>query len=120
MEEQLPGMLLVIAGPLEPEALFQPRIRHPAEHRRERADLVPQVLGGRVAEVVPETRGDLRQDPELVAGVPWWIERLAHALDAPLAARDGPLCLAPGGGGREHHVRELRRRGEEDVLHDEE
>src|SRR2546430_5728108 len=100
MQEQLSRMLLVVTGPLEPEALLETRVGHPREHGREGPYLVPDLLRGRVAQVEPEPLGDLREDPQLVPRLARRIERLAHALDAPLAVRDRSLGLAPGGGGR--------------------
>ena len=46
-------------------------------------------------------------------------EGAADTLDPPLAVRDGALGLAPARRGGQHHVRELGRAGEEDVLDDE-
>src|SRR5207302_4374327 len=46
MEELLPGMLLVPAGPLDPPELFEPRVAHPGVYGRQSAQLVPDVHGG--------------------------------------------------------------------------
>ena len=120
MQEQLPRMLLVVTRPLQPSMLFEPPVAHAGEDRRKRAHLVPDLLSTRIAPVVTETSRDPAQDPELVARVARGIERLAHALDAALAAGDGALAFAPSGGRGENHVSELRGRREEDLLHHEE
>ena len=113
-----PGCFLVPAGPLQAD-LVQPPVAHARVHRRERPQLVPHLLGGRVAPVVAQPRGQLADDLDVVARLSRRVERAAHALDAPLAVRDGPFGLAPARRGGQHDVGELGGAGEEDVLHDE-
>ena len=88
-------------------------------HGAEAAELVPGLLGGRHAEIVPEAAGELAEDPDVVARLARRVERLPDALDAALAARDRALSLAPARRCGEHDVRELARPREEDVLDDE-
>ena len=56
---------------------------------------------------------------DVVARLARRLERLADALDAPLAVRDRALRLAPARRGGQHDVGELRGLRQEDVLHDE-
>ena len=111
-------MRLVPAWPLDPAQLLEAAVAHSGEGRGQHADLVPGVLGGRLAPVVAHAAGELEDDPEVVAGLARRLERLADALDAPLAVRDGALGLGPCGGGGQDDVGDLRGRGQEDVLDD--
>ena len=99
---------------------LEPVVAHPAVHRRERAQLVPDLLGRRVAPVVPQPACELTEDPGVVARLARRLERLAHALDASLAVRDGPVRLAPRRRARKHDVGHLCRSRHHDVLDDEE
>ena len=82
----MPGCDLVRAGPLEPAELLEARVAHARELRRERAHLVPHILGGRVPPVRSKSPRELGHDPDLVA-------RFARRLDrfAARAAR-GARC----------------------------
>ena len=88
-------------------------------HRRQRAHLVPDLLGARAAEVGAEPLRELVDDLDVVARLAGRVERLAHALDAPLARGDGAFRLRTSRRSREHDVGQLRGLREEDVLHDE-
>ncbi len=74
----------------------------------------------RLAPVVAQPARELGDDPHVVARLAGRIERLAHALHAPLAVRHGALGLAPRRGRREDDVGHLRGLRQDDVLHDEE
>ncbi len=113
-----PGVVLVEARPRDAAQLLEPGVAHARVHRRERAQLVPDVLGARVVPVVPEPLGEAADDLDVVAGVPGRVERLAHALHPPLAVRDGALGLAPARGRRQDDVGHLGGAGQEDVLDD--
>ena len=93
-------------------------VGHPRVHRGERPQLLPCVVRRDLAPVDAEPLRELDDDPDIVLGVAGRIEGLANPLDPPLAVRHGSLGLSPRGGGREHHVGELRRLRHEDVLHD--
>src|SRR5207245_3427357 len=97
--ELRPRVLLVPARPLDAAELLQTRIAHPRVHRRKRTDLVPDLLGRRVAPVVAQPAGQLGDDPDVVPGVARRAERLAATAHATLAGGHGSLCLAPGGRG---------------------
>ena len=120
VQELRPGMLLVQARPLQAAVLLEPGVAHPGVHRRERAELVPHVLGDRVGPVVPEPARELGEDPHVVARLAGRIECLAHALHATLAVRHRPLALAPRRGRGEDDVGHLGGLREHDVLDDEE
>ncbi len=64
---ELAGMRLVVAGPLETARLLQPGVRHPLVHGRQLAQLVPQLLGRRIAEVAAHAAGELAEDLDVVA-----------------------------------------------------
>ena len=113
-------MLLVGARPLEPAVLLEPGVAHPRVHRRERAQLVPHLLGDRLRPVVAEPARELGDDPHVVARLARRIERLADALHAPLAVRHRALALAPRRGRGEDDVGHLGGLRQDDVLHDEE
>ena len=66
-----------------------------------------------------EAAADVEDDLNVVAGVARRVQGLARALNAPLAVGDGAFALAPRGRAGQHHVGQLRRLGEEDVLHHE-
>jgi len=83
------------------------------------AQLVPHVLRTRGAEVDAEPLAELVDDLDVVARLAGRVERLAHALHAPLGARDRALGLGPARRRGQHDVRELCGLREEDVLHDE-
>ena len=87
--------------------------------RRERAQLVPDVLRARAAEVVAEPARELVDDLDVVARLARRVERLAHALHAALARGHRSLGLAERRRGGQHDVGELRRLRQEEVLHDE-
>ena len=120
VEEQLARVVLVVARPLQPTELLQPLVRHAGMDRRQRSDLVPGVLGGLPAELLAHPSGELRDDPQVVAGLAGRVERLADALDPPLGVRDGALRLGPGRGRGQDDVGELGGRGQEEVLDDHE
>ena len=63
----------------------------------------------------PSSHEDLEVGPRLARR----LERLANALDAALARGDGPVVLAPGGGGRQDDVGHLAGPRQEHVLDDE-
>ena len=92
----------------------------PRVHRRERAQLVPRLLGARLPPVEAHALGDRADDPAVVARLAGRVERLAHALHAALGVRDGALGLAPRRARGEHDVGQLGGLGEQDVLHDHE
>src|SRR5213075_975674 len=81
-------------GPLQPRARVQPRVGHSREHRRQRAHLVPRILGARVAEVMAVSLRDLRDDPEIVARFARRLERLSHTLHSALAVRHRAFAFA--------------------------
>src|SRR5690349_4854338 len=91
VQEQLTGVLLIVARPLQPALLLEPFVCHPLEDRRQLTQLVPDRLGGRVAPVVPEPLGDLADDPDIVPRVAGGREGRAQPLHAPLAVRDRAL-----------------------------
>ncbi len=95
-------------------------VAHAAVHRRERAQLVPGLLGGRLAPVGAHAVGDRADDPAVVARLAGRVERLAHALDAALGVGDGALALAPGRARGQHDVGQLGGLRQQDVLDDEE
>ena len=103
-----------------PAVLVEPVIGHPTVHRGERTALVPDLLGRRLAPVVPESPRELGDDPRVVARIAGRVERLADTLHAPLAVRHRPLGLAPRGRARQDDVGHLRRLCRDDVLDDEE
>ena len=119
VQELLAWMLLVPARPVDPAELLEPRVAHPGVHRRQATQLVPHVLGRRTAEVDAETPAELVDDLDVVARLTGRIERLAHALDATLARRDGALPFAPRRRSRQDDVGHLRGLRPEDVLDDE-
>ena len=94
VDEERARVVLVRARPLDAAELLEPRVAHPRVHRRERAQLVPDVLGRGRAEVVAEAATELVDDLDVVAGLGRRVVRLAHALHAALARGDGPLDLA--------------------------
>ena len=73
----------------------------------------------RAAEVVAETARELVDDLDVVARLAGRVERLAHALHAPLARRDRAFRLGPAGAAGEHDVGELGGPRQEEVLDDE-
>ena len=73
----------------------------------------------RLSPIVPQPPRQVAQDRDVVAGLARGLERLAHALHAPLAARHGPLALAPRRRRGKHHVGHLGGPRQEDVLHHE-
>ena len=119
VDEERARVVLVRARPLDAAELLEPRVAHPCMHRRERAQLVPDVLGARRAELVAEAPSELVDDLDVVAGSPGGVVRLAHALHAALARGDGALDLAQRRRRREDDVGELRGAREEEVLDDE-
>ncbi len=86
VEEELAGVLLVVARPLEAALGLESSVAHAGVHGRQRAHLVPDVLGGRVAPVVPMAPRQVDDDVEVVARLARRLERAADALDAPLAS----------------------------------
>src|SRR6185369_7889160 len=84
VEEELTGVVLVVARPLEPAQLLEPPVGHPGVDWREAPDLVPDVLRRGRPPVVAHPPGELVYDPEVVAGLAGRVERLADTLDAPL------------------------------------
>ena len=88
--------------------------------RREAADLVPDGLGVGLAPVGAHPVRQVEDDRQVVAGPDRRLDRLAHALDAPLRVGDGPLRLRPGGAGRQDHVGQFRGLRQEQVLDDQE
>ena len=86
--------------------------------RRDRAQLVPDLLSGLYRPDMPHTLRDQTDDLDVVLGVARWFQCLSHALNPPFAVGESAVALAPRRGGGEHHVGILRRLGEEDVLHD--
>ena len=103
-------MLLVPARPLDAAELLEPRVAHAGVHRRERTQLVPDVLrasGCRGRR--PSRRAELVDDLDVVARLARRVERLAHALHAPLARGDRAFRLGPAGAAGEDDVGELGR-----------
>ena len=98
---------------------FQTRIRHAGVHGRERAQLVPDVLRTRAAEVDAEPAAERVDDLDVVAGLAGRVVRLPHALDSALARRDCALYLAERRGRRQDDVGELRGAREKEILDDE-
>ena len=119
MQERRLELVLGVARPLDAAELLQALVAHAGVVRRQRAQLVPDLLGGLVVPFVAEPRGEVDQDPRVVARLAGRVERLAAALHAPLAVRDRALRLGPAGRRGQDDVRHLRGRGEEDVLDDE-
>ena len=107
------------AGPLDAAELLEAGVAHAAVHRRERAQLVPHVLGDRLWPLAAEAARDLGEDPQVVARLARRLDRLAHPLHPTLAVRHGALGLAPCRRGGQHHVGELGGLREEEILHDE-
>jgi hypothetical protein len=87
-------------------------------HRRQRAQLVPQLLGRRVAEVAAEPARQLGDDRDVVARAGRRRDRAPHPLHAALAVGDRAVGLGEAGGGRQHDVGQLGGLRQEDVLHD--
>src|SRR5437016_6117761 len=112
---------MVLGGtrPLQTAKRLEPKVAHAAVPRRQSPDFVPDILGGRSSPVAPEPPGKAAENRDVVARVSRRLERLAYALDAPLAACDGALRFAPRRGGRKDHIREFRGLCEENILHDE-
>ncbi len=120
MEEQLTGVGLVVARPLDSAELLEPLVAHPGERRGERADLVPDLLGRARRPVPAHPPGELDHDRQVVARLARWSERPPDALDPPLRVGDSPLGLGPGGGRRQDDIGQLAGPGQEDVLDDQE
>ena len=120
MQEELAGMLLVVARPLEAVLGLEPGVAHAGVDGRERPDLVPDVLGGRVPEVGAHGTREVDHDVEVVARLAGRLERAADTLHAPLGVGDRALGLGPHGAGREDDVGDLGRLRPEDVLDDDE
>ena len=62
-------------------------------------------------------RAELDEQPEVFLRVAGRLDRLASELHHAIGVGDGADLLGPRGGGQ-HDVGEIRRLGEEDVLHD--
>ena len=120
MEEQLAGVGLVVARPLDAAELLEPRVAHPGVDRRQATDLVPDGFGVGLAPAAAHPVGQVEDDRQVVAGALGRFDRLANALDAPLRVGDGPLRLGPGRGRRQDHVGQLGGLRQEQVLDDEE
>ena len=87
---------------------------------REKRSSFQTLLARGLAEVVAEPLRERVDDLDVVARLARRVERLAHALDAPLARGDEcPFRLTPGRRCGEHDVGHLRGLRQEDVLHDE-
>ena len=92
VQERRAGALLVRARPLDAAQRLELLVAHAAVHRRERAQLVPGLLGGRLAPAEAHALGDRADDPAVVARLAGRVERLAHALHAALGVRHGALA----------------------------
>src|SRR5579862_4819403 len=66
-----------------------------------------------------EAPRELAHDRDIVACLARWVERLAAALHAPLAARNGSFRFAPARGCRKDDLGQLAGLGEKNVLDDE-
>jgi Protein involved in mRNA turnover and stability len=119
VDEERARVVLVHARPLDAAELLEPPVAHPRVHRRERAQLVPDVLGGSRAEIVTEAATELVDDLDVVARLARRVVRLAHALHASLARGHRPLDLAQRRRRGQHDVGELGRARDEEVLDDE-
>ena len=120
VQDRRARVALVGAGPLQAAVLLEARVAHPGMHRRERAQLVPDLLGDRLRPVVPEPARELGDDPHVVARLARRVERLADALHPALAVRHRAVGLAPRRRRGEDDIRHLGRPRQHDVLHDEE
>ena len=110
-------MLLVerveLARPLE-HVVGEPRVR--GHHRDE---LVEHLARALVLHRVAETVRDVADDLPVLAGLARRLHGRAADLHPPVRVRVGADLLECGGR-RQHHVCELGRLGQEDVLHDQE
>ena len=120
MEEQLAGMIEVVARPLEAALGLEAGVAHPGVDRGQPPDLVPDGLGVRLAPRAAHAVGEVEDDGQVVARAGRRLDRLAHPLDAALGVGDGALALRPGSRRREDDVGQRRGLGQEEVLHDEE
>src|SRR5204862_3779745 len=99
VQEELPWIVLVAARPLDAAELFEPGVAHARVHRREGAQLVPEILGARAAEIVSHSARELVDDRRILARLAGRVERRAGALHAPLARGHRPPGLAQRRGG---------------------
>ena len=113
------GMIVGRARPLQPTFGLQPVVTHAGVHGRQRAQLVPEVLWGRVAPLDPHTPCELADDLVVVAALTGWGDRGAHPLHAAFRGRDRAVALGPADRRRQHDVGEFSGSGHEDVLDDE-
>ena len=82
-----------------------------------RAHLVEHLARMRVIPVQAHAARQLVDDPEIRPGLAGRLDGLAAELHHAIGVRDGADLLGPRGR-RQHHVGEIRRLGQEDVLHD--
>ena len=86
---------------------------------RQRPQFVPEVLRRWVTPVDTHTTGQLAQDLVVVASLSRGRNRWSHPLHPTLRRGDRALALGPPDRCGKHHVGQLGRTGEEDVLDDE-
>ena len=113
-----PGMVGARAGPGE-GPLVETCVTHASVAGRALRDGLKDLFGAPEAPVRAEAAGQIGQDLPVGTGLAGRLDGLAHALDRTGRVGEGALLLAPAGGGK-HHVGQLGRLGEEDVLHHEE
>ena len=126
VEEARPGMIGRRAGPLQPAFTVEARVGDSSEERRQPRHLVEDVGGVRVVELAVHAHaqsarhplGQLAGDPPVGPRLAPGLQRLAHALNAPLGVGERPFLLGEGSGGQEH-VSALGRLVHEEVLHHE-
>src|SRR5262249_11535823 len=91
VQEQLTRMGLIVTGPLQPSLGLQPGVAHARVNGAQEPQLVPHLLGRWRAPVVSHPPGQVEEDGDVVPRGAGRVERLADALHAALAVRDGPL-----------------------------
>ena len=116
MESGRARVVLVGTGPLDSAQRLQARVAHPAVHRREAAQLVPNRLNRLVGPVATEAPGQFGDDLDVIASAGRRLERLPHPLHPAFAVGDRALRLRPGGTCGQHHVGQLSGSGQVEVL----
>ena len=115
-------VVLVEARPLQPAELIHARVADAGALVPERADLVPDLLGGRVGEMffVAHDARDVADNLPVGAGLALREGGAAHALEAALAVHECAVLLERRRGGQEDVAEFLRGLVHEKVLHDHE
>src|SRR5579859_1604495 len=85
-------------------------------HGAKRSQFVPNALGLRLAPIVTEAAGQIEKNPGVIASARRQRNSPAHALNAPLAARNGAFPLAPTSHAGKDDVREFGCAGIKEIL----